>query len=480
MKWRRTCTTGLLTAALLVAAGRPAVAGDVDDAKRLLRATGEAFAAVAERALPAVVSVRVERTIRAPGQSGPHRGDPFGLYGDELFRQFFFHGQPQPEREFRQQGQGSGFLISKDGYILTNHHVVGDADRIRVRMSDGREFDAKRIGSDARSDVALIRIEGDDFPHVAIGNSDTLRVGEWVIAIGNPFELGETVTVGVVSAKGRSRTDIADYVDFIQTDAAINPGNSGGPLLNLDGDVVGINTAIYSASGGYMGIGFAIPIATATGIKDQLMNGGVVRRGYLGIRIQDLTPELAEHFATAAGGIVITHVEPDSPAEKGGLEMDDVMVKLNGEDVGSVSAFRNRVANTAPDTTLSLTLLRDGVQRTLKVKTGTLDGATAVEGDEADAGISATRLGLEVGPLLVDPRRGASAPGGVQVVGVTPDGPAARAGLQPGDVIMSVNRQSVDSPEEFRQALAANPNARSVLLKMARGAYATYLVVQLD
>ncbi len=454
---------------------RPAAA---EDATLLLQRISEGFADVAERSLPAVVSVRVERTIRAPGGRMPFRGDPFGFFGDEYFRQFFFP-EGLPERHFRQRGQGSGFLISPDGFILTNHHVAGEADRIRVRLSDGREFDAQRIGSDPRSDLALLRIEGQNFPYLPIGDSDALRVGEWVIAIGNPFDLGETVTVGVVSAKGRSRSDIADFVDFIQTDAAINRGNSGGPLLNVAGKVVGINTAIYSQSGGgNVGIGFAIPIATAIGIKNQLMDGGKVTRGYLGIRIQDLTPELGEFFDIEGGGIVINDVETDSPAERAGLRPDDVVIKMNGADVGDVAAFRNRVANTPPGTDMKLTLVRDGERRTLTVRTGTLSEGDAdpAPAEETADGIL-EKLGLEMAPRDDTPPRRASSAGGVAIVGVRADGPAAEAGLQVGDIILSVNRRPVTTVREVRQAIRERSNARSVLLKVVRGAHSFYVAV---
>jgi serine protease Do len=456
---------GLALATTLLAPTTPAA--DADDL-RLLRRTSDAFASVAAGAMPAVVSVRVERTINVPGRPGALFADPHGLFGNPSLRQFYYH-PGTPDRHYQQRGTGSGFLISKDGYILTNHHVIGDADRIVVRTSDGREFSATRIGSDPRTDVAVIRITDDqDFPCLPMGNSESLRVGEWVIAIGNPFELGETLTVGVVSAKGRNRADLADFVDFIQTDAAINPGNSGGPLLNIEGQVIGINSAIYSGDGGYMGIGFAIPIATASAIKDQLVANGRVDRGYLGIRIQEVTPDLAAYFGIDAGGILVSDVEPGSPAERGGLKPEDVILTLDGEDARAVDRFRNRVAGIAPGTAVTLGLLRGGEALTLRLETGTMPGpgvATLVAPQEERV---YDKLGLAVEP----------AADGLLVARVTPEGPAATAGIQQGDRILSANRRAVPDVETFIAAVAESASSRAVLMKVARGNVAAYRVVK--
>ena len=281
--------------------------------------------------------------------------NPFDLFGDDFAERFFgVPRRPRPDRRapnrnrqpmFKQTGQGSGFIISKDGYILTNTHVVGDVDTITVRLSDGREFKAKRIGADPRTEVALIKIESEgDLPVLEIGDPEKLQIGEWVIAIGNPFGLKETLTVGVVSAKGRSNIGITDYEDFIQTDAAINPGNSGGPLLNIDGKVVGINTAIYSRSGGYMGIGFAVPIDMAMRIKDQLVTSGRVTRGYVGVYLNpgEVTEEMAKSFGrNEAGGVLIAEVEKDGPADKAGIRSGDILTELNGVKIkGNTSSER--------------------------------------------------------------------------------------------------------------------------------------------
>ena len=336
---------GLGTAVL----GGVGLAADNASPVDVLEQTGKAFSHVAKTATPAVVFIRVEKVIEA-GMRRPHAyNDPFGFFGDDMLERFFrYHGQPQ--RRFRQEGAGSGFIITKDGYILTNSHVVGDADRIRVKLHDGREFDAKRIGSDERSEVAVIKIEADNLPTVKLGDSSALDVGEWVIAVGNPFGLTETVTAGIVSALGRNNIGIADYENFIQTDAAINPGNSGGPLLNIKGEVIGINTAIYSQSGGYMGVGFAIPINMAASIKEQLVKSGKVTRGYLGVYLQAVTPDLAETFDLKedVSGILVADVEDDSAAEDAGLQQGDVIIGLNGRDVDDIGRFRNEVSSFPP------------------------------------------------------------------------------------------------------------------------------------
>jgi serine protease Do len=299
--------------------------------------------------------------------------NPFDLFNDEFFRRFF--GPRLPERgqprKYRQTGQGSGFIVSKDGYILTNHHVVGDADRITVTLSDGREFTAKTVGTDPKSDVAVIKIEADNLPILPLGDSDALEVGEWVMAVGNPFGLSHTITVGVVSAKGRSTVGITDYEDFIQTDAAINPGNSGGPLINLTGEVVGIITAIFSRSGGYMGIGFAIPVNMAKAIQKQLVETGKVIRGSLGVNVQNLSKELAESFGLdSTDGVLIAGVTKDSPADKAGLRRGDVIVEFNGRNIENVGQFRNLVALTIPGTKIKLVLIRGGKRSDLAVKLG--------------------------------------------------------------------------------------------------------------
>jgi serine protease Do len=453
-----------------------------------LRQTGKAFATVSKNASPAVVFIQVEKTI----QQQPNEqffpsfgeGNPFG---DDFFRRFFGapqSGQPdqlhQPPKKRLVVGQGSGFIISKDGYILTNNHVVGDADKVSVKLQDGREFIAKTIGTDPHSDVAVIKIDDDNLPVLPLGDSDAIEVGEWVVAIGNPFGLSHTLTAGIVSAKGRSSIGIADYENFIQTDAAINPGNSGGPLINLDGKAVGMNTAIYSRSGGYMGIGFAIPINMAKAIKDQLIQTGSVTRGYVGIVIQDLTPELAKSFGLDNHqGILVAQVSEDSPAEKAGLKQGDVIVEFSGKPVNEVGSFRNLVALKTPGTKDKVTVLRNGKRKTLSITIGKLpDNELAVVGTPHNL----EKLGFTVETLTPDLARQFGIPGekGVVVTQVTPGSVAALAGINPGSVILEVNREPVSNIEEFKRAVTKIPEKAAVLLLIKDGQYSRYVALNAE
>jgi len=441
-----------------------------------LRRSGKAFASVAKETTPAVVFIKVEKTVGV--YMGPRRqyNDPFQFFGDDFFERFF--GQQMRPRHFRQMGQGTGFLVSKDGYILTNNHVVGDADKITVRLHNGQELQAKRIGSDPRSEVAVIKIEGNDFPFIELGDSSALDVGEWVIAIGNPFGLAATLTVGVVSAKGRSGIGIADYEDFIQTDAAINPGNSGGPLLNVEGKAVGINTAIYSQSGGYMGIGFAIPINMAKLIKDQLEKTGKVSRGYIGIHLQELSKELADSLGVKVDkGIVVTEVVEGSPGEKGGMKRDDIIVKLNGVAVESVSSFRNAIASSPAGTKVRLGLVRGGRETEVTVVTGALPDE---EGGESPAeGVQ--DIGIKVDDLTGEAARqfGYAIGEGVIVTEVEEDSPAFRAGIRAGNLITAVNRAPVKSAKDFQESMARAGKRESLLLLVKDGRLSRYVVVRL-
>ena len=452
-----------------------------------LRQTGKAFASVARETSPAVVFIQVEKTVQQPAvQFFP----PFGEgspFGDDFFRHFFGTPQPGQPKQFRQApqqqrvvGQGSGFIISKDGYILTNNHVVGDADKVTVKLQDGREFTAKTIGADVHSDVAVIKIDGKDLPMLELGDSDKLEVGEWVVAIGNPFGLSHTLTVGVVSAKGRSSVGITDYENFIQTDAAINPGNSGGPLVDLDGRVVGMNTAIFSRSGGYMGIGFAIPINMAKAIKEQLIQTGSVTRGYLGIVIQDLTPELAKSFKLKnQQGILVAQVSEDSPADKAGLKQGDVIVAFAGKPVEKVGSFRNHVALRKPGSKENITVLRDGKRETFSITIGKLpDGELATVGTPHNL----EKLGLTVQTLTPDLARqlGIQPEKGVVVAQVAPGSVAALAGINPGAVILEVNRKPVSNAEEFRRAVAQTPKKGTVLLLVKDGQYSRYVALKTE
>jgi serine protease Do len=447
-------------------------AAQARDGVENLRETGKAFAAVAKQVAPSVVNIQVEAT----NQSMQVEGWPFG---DDLFRRFFGEPGPQvpqgpqgqpPRNQPRAISQGSGFVFKLDGsagdetFIITNNHVVENADKIRVTFQDGRSFDAKVKGADPKSDVAVISIPTNNLPALVLGDSSRLEVGEWVVAMGNPFGLSHTLTVGVVSATGRTSLGINDYEDFIQTDAAINPGNSGGPLVNLDGEVVGMNTAIFSRSGGYMGVGFAIPANQVRNVASQLIETGSVTRGFLGIMIQQLTPELAESFGLKeTQGILIAQVNDDSPAREAGLLQEDIIVELNGKAVTDVGDFRNRVSLTKPGNRVELTIIRDGKRRNVAVHIGQLEEAeevaTAPEQAMNDLGVTVQTLT----PQLAE-QSGLKPGNGVVITGVQPGSIAAEAGLQPGIVILQVDRKPVKDVAEFKRAIEASRAAGRVLL----------------
>jgi serine protease Do len=462
---------GLVAVALL--AGDPASAKSTEE----LRQTGSAFSAIAKKALPAVVFIDVETTVEVPRYR----------YQNPL-EQFFGRGyggyqQQEPEtQKYSQQGQGSGFIISKDGYILTNNHVVKDADRITVNLASGEQLDAKVIGSDPKTEVALIKVESEDeLPVLELGDSDVLEVGEWVIAAGNPFGLSQTITAGIVSAKGRDEPGIAEYGNFIQTDAAINPGNSGGPLLDIDGKAIGINTAIYTRSGGYMGIGFAIPINQAIRIKDQLIKYGRVSRSVLGIYIQEVDEDLAKSFGLEEkGGILINQVMEDSAAEKAGLKEGDIVVALDGQKVEKLGAFRNRVASTPPNSKLELKVFRNGKYKNIAAVTQEMEGEGGAASEAVASGVY-DKLGATVDSLESEAARrlGYGELEGVLVTEVEQGSPAWRAGLQPGQVITSVDRKPVESVREFKSALEAAKDHK-ILLFVTDGRSSRFVVVKIE
>ncbi|WP_372794033.1 DegQ family serine endoprotease [Pontiella sp.] len=448
----------------------PASAGYVDQ----LKETGSAFSEVAKDALPAVVFLDVETTVEV--QTRRYQNP---------FEQFFGRGyrgyDSEPEtREYHQRGQGSGFIISKDGYILTNNHVVNDADKIVVTLGDGREFKAKLVGTDPKTEVALIKIDGgEDLPTVPLGDSDALQVGEWVLAAGNPFGLSQTLTAGIVSAKGRDETGIAEYGSFIQTDAAINPGNSGGPLLNIDGEVIGINTAIYTQSGGYMGIGFAIPINQAVNIKDQLIKYGKVTRSVLGVYLQEVDEDLAATFGLdQKGGVLINQVMEDSAAAEAGLQGGDIVVEMNGRKVVRLQSFRNRVASTPPNSKIDLKIFRDGKYLEISAITKEMDADAAAA--VPDDGVL-EKLGLTVETMEGDAARRLGYEGieGVVITEVEQGGAAWEAGLQPGQVITTVNRKPVDSVKDFKNAVS-EADGKRILFLVTDGRVSRFIVVNLE
>ncbi len=464
--------TSHAVASILVATSLLARADRAD----VLKETGQAFSSIAQKALPAVVFIDVESTVEV---SRPHLQHPFF---EHFFGRGYWYGQgKEPEkREYSQQGQGSGFLIAREGYILTNSHVVKDADRITVTLADRRKFEARLVGTDPKTEVAIIKIEEEGvLPFLELGDSDALEVGEWVLAAGNPFGLAQTVTAGIVSALGRDDTGIAEYGSFIQTDAAINPGNSGGPLLNVEGKVVGINTAIITRSGGYMGIGFAIPINQAIQIKDQLVKYGKVSRSVLGVYIQNVDEDLAKTFGLEeSGGILIAEVIPDSAAEKSGLQGGDIIVEWRGKTPGSLGAFRSKVASTSPNTEVELKIFRDGEHKKINIKTMPMDGAS----------LSATpalneilhQIGLKVKGMKSDDARSLDTKKGVLITEVEQGSPAWRAGLHPGQVITSINRKPVENEREFLEAMKDSGKRRRILFLVTDGRSSRFIVVNMD
>lgn len=464
--------TSMLVVLLFLLLGTASITTAQDKGLESLRQTGQAFRQVAKKVSPAVVFIKVEKEV-SQGTAGFHTplGSPFG---DELFRHFF--GVPpqlqqphQAPKKRRESGQGSGFLITPDGYILTNNHVVGDANLVSVQMNDGREYEAEIVGTDPGSDLAVIKIDESDLPFLRLGNSEKLEVGDWVLAVGNPFGLSHTLTAGVVSAKGRSGIGLNDYEDFIQTDAAINPGNSGGPLVNLDGDVVGINTAIFSRSGGYMGIGFAIPVDMAKNIKSQLIEHGEVKRGRIGVYIQDMTKDLADSFdLEETTGILITQIVEDSPADDADLKQGDIILEIDGDKVDKVANFRNRVSLTAPGTKVKLTILRDGERETVKVKIGKLDTEVA----SAKSGSSdLPKFGLSLQQLTPElaERFGYDDEKGVLVAGVESGSLADRAGIRRGSLILEIDRQRVTSVKKAKKLLKTKKKSHLFLIQQGEG-----------
>ena len=445
-----------------------------EEAGEVLRVTGEAFSKIAESAMPAVVYISVEKNVHA------ERFIPKGLDVPEFFGDQLRKFNPKP---FRQQGQGSGFIVSEDGYILSNHHVVGDADSITVKLHDGRELEGKLIGTDEKSEVAIIKVDAKKLPYLKLGDSDKLRIAEWVLAIGNPFGLTETVTAGIVSAKGRNNVGIADYENFIQTDAAINPGNSGGPLLNIQGEVIGINTAIYSRNGGYMGVGFAIPVNMVKRIKDQLIAHGKVTRGYLGIMIQDLTPELARTLDVKdTTGIIVSDVMAESAASEAGIEDGDIIVKLNGKNVKGVGTFRNKVASHSPGEKLKLDILRDGkaekITASLKALPDEVGVAAKAPAPAVDKiGITVESVDAEMAEQLGYKESDIS---GVLVTKVAPNSPAAEAGIRDGHLITRVGKAAVSSAKEYRDAIAELGDSKKIVMRVQSPNGARFVVIKVD
>jgi Do/DeqQ family serine protease len=460
--------------ALLVLLPAPVLAQPLDPVETL-RLMEDAFASVAERVMPAVVNISTApRKHPAGGPSEPQEGFR-EFFGPEFYERFF----KRPPRE-ESRASGSGVIVDQNGYILTNNHVIENADDITVRLPDARKFTATLIGRDPKTDLAVLKVEAAGaLPVAELGDSDRLRVGQWAIAIGNPFGLDRTVTVGIISATARTRVGVATYESFIQTDASINPGNSGGPLLNLDGRVIGINTAIVATG---QGIGFSIPINMAKEVMRQLMARGKVVRGWLGIVIQDVTDELAASFGVAEReGVLVTDVMKGGPAETAGLKPGDVITKLGDARITEVPELQKRVAALAPGEMVALTVVRDRAPVSLSVQLGEMPGEETVVAAEGAGADESLGMAVEsVGPELAD-RMGLTIPRGVVITEVVAGGPADRAGLRPGDVILEADRAPVADVPAFRQMLAQVKPGDSVRLYVHRagpGGAKEYLVLE--
>jgi serine protease Do len=439
-----------------------------------LRQTGKAFSSVAKKVAPSVVFIQVEGRHVDNAVAGS--GWPFQ---DDVFRHFFGDDfpaltRPMPKKKRRVIEQGSGFVFAQSGdsaFILTNNHVVENAQRIRVKFQDGREFDATLRGADPKSDVAVLHVSARGLPALKWGNSSHLEVGEWVVAMGNPFGLSHTLTTGVVSAKGRTSLGINDYEDFIQTDAAINPGNSGGPLLNLDAEVVGMNTAIFSKSGGNMGVGFAIPSNLARAIAEQIVSTGKVVRGYIGLAVQPMTNEIAEALGLKEShGVLVNQVNDGSPAERAGVKPGDVLLSFDGAKLSDGNQYRNRAAQAKPGSGVTLGVMRDGRRQNIVVQVGRLD-ETAQQSQE-----TAQAIGVAVRALTADEARRLRSNKAVIVTRVEPGSLATMAGIGPGTLILEVNRKQVTSVAEFESALT--DSAGSVLLRIADNGQSRYVTLR--
>lgn len=440
--------------------------------------TQTSYADTVARVTPAVVTVNSERRVRA-SENSPLEDPRFR----EFFERFGQGGGIAPQQPRRQGGVGSGIVVTRDGYILTNNHVVEDAERVRVTFTDNREFDAKVVGTDPLSDLAVLKIEADNLPVLPLGDSERVRVGDVVLAVGNPLGVGQTVTAGIVSAKNRA-SGIGDgsYADFIQTDAPINRGNSGGALVNTSGELIGINSQILSPSGGSIGIGFAIPTNMARNVMDQLIKTGKVRRSRLGVLPQPVTSDIARSLnLPEVRGVLVAEVTPGSAAERAGVRVGDVITKLNGETVRDPNNFRNRIASTAPDSEVTLTISRDGRDQDVRARLAELTAETASNDNRPNGGgggrearpTPSGALGIDVAPLTPEQIRTRSLnqnnAGGLLVRAVDPEGPAGDAGINEGDVILSANRQPVRTVDELRSAVERAGNRPVLLLISRRG-----------
>jgi serine protease Do len=466
-----------------VIAPHPAESREFDSTVKTI--TIPSFTELAKKVKPVTVNISTTKIIKGrkparrfelpPGSDEEQFRD---FFGDDFFRRFF---GDMPQRDFKQQSLGSGFIIDREGYVLTNNHVVSEADEIKVKLENEKEYDAKIIGRDEKTDVALIKITKApaDLPVAVLGDSDSLEVGEWVMAIGNPFGLMETVTVGVVSAKWR-KIGAGPYDDFIQTDASINPGNSGGPLFNLNGEVVGINSAIYTPSGGNIGIGFAVPINLAKNIVGQLKDKGKVVRGWLGVVVQPLTADLAESFNMDKNkGALVADVDASGPALRAGIQKGDIIVTFDGKDITETNELPLLVAQTPIGKKVEVTIVRGGKTLTKKVVIEELQESKTYASAESGVGEG---LGMEVSTLTAALARAYKITDktGVVVTQVAPGSPADEAGMKEGDLILEVNREPVQNIEQYTGAVNKRKSGSKILLLVKRGAYSQFVIIAPD
>lgn len=439
------------------------------------------FTELAEKHGAEVVNISVTQNVHADPSAMPFPG----MEGDEQMQEFFkrfgipsMPGQGSPQQDYKSQSLGSGFIISSDGYILTNAHVVNEADEVIVKLFDKREFKAKIIGADKRTDVALVKIDATGLPKVTIGDSAKLKVGEWVAAIGSPFGLENTMTAGIVSAKGRALPQ-ENFVPFIQTDVAINPGNSGGPLFNLAGEVVGINSQIYSRSGGSMGLSFSIPIDVAIDVSNQLKSSGKITRGWLGIAIQEITKDLADSFGMKnTNGALVAGVEKNGPADKGGLEAGDVITKFDSKVIATSADLPRIVGSTKPNKIVAVEVLRKGAVKTLNIGVGEMptEGAGTAQSNKPAAKTEANRIGLTLKELTAQQKKKLNGKTGLLVMEST--GAAAQAGIRRGDVVLGLNNNESPSLDSFNKQINAVAVGKMVAVLVLRGENTLYVPIK--
>ncbi|WP_244073721.1 DegQ family serine endoprotease [Nitrosomonas sp. PY1] len=444
------------------------------------------FTGLVEKYGAAVVNISATQSTNDINQQiFPEIPEIPGIPENSPFYEFFKrHMQPfSAPRKSEPRSLGSGFIISSDGYILTNAHVVETADEITVKLNDKREFVAEIIGTDKKTDIALIKITANDLPKVMQGNPDNLKVGEWVIAIGSPFGFEHSVTAGIVSAKGRSLAQ-ENYVPFIQTDVAINPGNSGGPLFNMKGEVVGINSQIYSRTGGFMGLSFAIPINVATEIADQLKTNGKIDRGRIGVMIQEVTKDIADSFGLANNnGALVVSVEKNSPADRAGIKARDIILKFDDKDIATSADLPRIVGNTKPNSKVSIQVWRDGSIKTVKVEVGEIPSDDVAENRKSKQKSKkepiTNRLGLALSELTSQQKKQLDVTNGLLVEGIQP-GIASRSGIRVGDIILGFNSKDVKNTEHFNEMLNQVPNGKNIALLVKRGDVINFITMKLN